>query len=104
MPRTTPFTATELSYALDDVGLDDIEGDMIRPDYKGRGMYGEGCFAVVHPDGAAVVLLGLCLGNVVRSAGGTVSLACRIARSARTDQLGRNVVTYFPGWVLKDGE
>lgn len=110
--KTTPFDGYELLDALANVGID-VEDEDVSNSYSGRGMYGARCLAIVHAAGQGT-MIGVALlaaavarcnedGNPV-DLGGAIDAATRLAQSARQDSMGHGTVTYFPGWVLKDGE
>lgn len=63
-------------------------------DYIGRGMYSSSCFGIVHD--VSDVLLGVSLANVMPDD------ADDLARAARSDSMGHDTITYFPGWTLAE--
>lgn len=82
--------------ALDNAGLDE---DAIRTGYSGRGMYGEMCFGVVVPgfNQAARFLVELATLMVDHDEPGT---AGELADAMRSDNMGMDMIFYFPGWEL----
>ena len=103
--NTTPFTTDQLEIAFDNLGLYDMD---IRPDYSGRGMYGDTCFGIVHSDSESMVALAivdaLFTVDEMTLAGPAEVLmqAQQILRTTRNDSMGRSAITYFPGWQLPD--
>lgn len=81
----------ELAEALD---LDD---DGIYARYSGHGMYSDVCFGVI-VSGSQVVLIGVALSKVFGED------AWDIARSARGESMGRDMLVYFPGWEIEDAD
>lgn len=116
--RETPFTRTELAealYELADLVVADPEDRFygresdveIRESYSGRAMYGAECFGIVHDHGQEM-LIGLAIARAVEAVGNDsltpLEEAARIVRRAQRDSMGRQSITYFPGWTLKPEE
>jgi hypothetical protein len=108
--ETTPFTQDDLEEALDFVGLFDFD---VRRGYSGRAMYGRACFGVVHGESDAQIALAIVkaiVNNGVSTDGDAydaedaIERACEIVKAARGDNMGRESITYFPGWSLPDGD
>lgn len=102
MTSTTAFTAEDLTEALADVGLEDCS---VYPDYSGRGMCGDTCFGVVLA-GRDLPRLGLALACADRHATGEHDIeeltetVSGLLGAVRLDNMGRDSIAYFPGWVL----
>ena len=106
MTNTTPFTFEQLQEALDYAGLYDFD---ISPAYSGRGMYGKTCFGITHDGTDVKVTLAIvwaCRDAYAKQNGGDedfdeiMELASDIAQRACGDSMGRQAITYFPGWEL----
>lgn len=102
--NTTPFTQNHLEEALGYVGVDDAE---IYVDYSGRGMYGATCFGIVHDSHDTIIALVIAhaLHIALLEQGDddhddVMESATEILRSACGDSMGRQHITYFPGWEL----
>lgn len=92
------------------------EGDpYFRHSYSGRGMYGDACFGVVgHPRDVTKWLIALnqAVNDLLESddeiaeALGDLDEAFvwELVDSMRDDNLGRDTITYFPGWSLEGGD
>jgi 2,3-bisphosphoglycerate-independent phosphoglycerate mutase len=73
---------------IEDAAMD--AGVDFRADYNGRGMYGATCIGLTgDPGDIAMALI-----YVSRT---YPDLAERMARSMRTDNMGRDVIAYWPG-------
>lgn len=82
----------------------EIDPDNIREDYSGRGMYGEMCLGVTHESPADLLRLFANLGEMTGTDGFTLQdKVWQLAGAARSDNMGYDTITYFPGWKL-DGE
>lgn len=85
--------------------LDPDEGGLLRDDYSGRGMLGAQCFGFVTPlaSDAYRILLHLL---VFMSVDGdhdpsvAIELVDELIRNARQDNMGMDVIVYFPGYAL----
>jgi len=82
----------DLAYQVDNITIDNT----LRDDYSGRGMYGEQCFGVVLHDAREFALFILCVGQVDHT------LAQSLARKVRTDNMGYDMIYYFPGVQLEE--
>jgi hypothetical protein len=86
--------------ALNDAGLDWSDlGDT----YSGRGMYGERCLSFI-VEGKRVQR-DLCrffiwLTNNLLEDGDDMDAATDLADAVSTDDLGLDMIVYFPGWTL----
>lgn len=100
---TTPFTFDQLEDALYEV---EVEDATITTDYSGRFMFGETCFGVTVDDGG--IAIGVALTLACRADSDDIQdaaqKAARIARTARTDSMGRSTIIYFPGWTLAEDD
>jgi hypothetical protein len=82
---------------------DNEEG--INPEYSGRGMFGETCFAVSFDNPADLCGFGFILGRAAMEAeedgspdiSGTLE---SLVDRTKVDQLGNSIVAYFPGFTL----
>lgn len=88
-----PITADDLEDELMGL-LDEVD---VRTDYSGRGMYGETCLGLVvdKPD----ILVGLALGQVLDQIDAD---PFEVVSRARTDNMGRSTIIYFPGVTLAE--
>lgn len=68
----------------------------VRDDYSGRGMYGEKCFGIV---GSLVDLLTMI--NVIIELGLNIHIET-LARSPQQDNMGREMIYYFPNLQVED--
>lgn len=96
---TRPINRREFTDALERAELNDYE---LYDDYSGRGMNGDQCFGVVvGRDEVPQVYfaLGYAAGHTEAEDGGGPDWT-ELARSARTDGMGRDVIVYFPRWSL----
>lgn len=86
--------------ALYDAGLTEQldDGECLREHYSGRNMYGENCFGVVvdHIGQAMAFVAAL---NDYENGG-----ALQLAKDARHDDMGLQMIVYFPGHVIIDDE
>jgi hypothetical protein len=71
-----------------------VNGD-VRANYSGRGMYGDTCVGITHANQDA--LLGVVIGAMVDP-----ELALWMGHNARTDDMGLNTITYWPGLTLNE--
>lgn len=82
--------------ALYDAGLGDDE-DVLREDYSGRFMYGAECLGIVHaPHGGDIGKFYIYLAQYLDA-----DVACELADAARTDSMGLDTITYWPGVTLE---
>ncbi len=91
MNNTLNITKTQLEEELYEL---EIEAE-IRTDYGGRGMYGETCFGLVH--GGSGMLVGAALAIILTQVGEDWT---KVLNRARTDNMGYDTITYFPGVKL----
>jgi len=101
MASRTPFTQQQLEDALYEA---EVDGDVaIVPSYSGRAMYGETCFGVVHDNGQegeiAIVIVAAII-ETGEEPEDAIRQAFKIVRRARGDNMGRQYITYYPGWEL----
>lgn len=90
-----------LHTALDATGLDEADYT-IRNDYSGRGMYGDTCFAIDMADMTQAFQLIAAFGAELAD---DAFQGQELARRARTDSMGFDIVLYFPGvQLVEDGE
>lgn len=71
----------------------DLERDSVTTSYSGRGMFGEECVGVVADNMSEVFLFMAAFGSI----GDDWDL---LATKARTDDMGKGVIVYFPGVTL----
>lgn len=80
----------------------------IYEDYSGRGMYGEKCFGIVasNPGVASVFLTILAAAKVEKNPEefDAASDIHELAASMRLDNMGIDMIYYFPGWQLSEEE
>ena len=79
----------------DDFGASD--GIAVREDYSERGMYGDKCLGFVVSSHAPAYRLMVGLASVLGA-----EEAGDIARRAKTDSMGRDMIVYFPGVTLDE--
>jgi hypothetical protein len=108
MTEILTITASDLEHGCDIAGLRDFQ---VRTDYSGRGMYGDRCFGITcgGPEMALVGLAVLAALNLddTPDRDGTreqIEGAVEIVRAARTDNMGRDMIVYFPGYQLADAD
>lgn len=109
------ITRREFTDALEAVGLNEYELYELVESYSGSGMYGATCFGVtVEPSNVRYVYaaLGYAMGWVENEAGwvtepeDTDNAAARQGTAesllgfARQDNMGLDVIVYFPSWAL----
>jgi hypothetical protein len=107
---TTIITREQLDDILDAAGLcetdepadrdydwGDSDGDAvdIREDYSGRGMYGDTCLGIVVSSQRTAFRLVACMTAVLG-----IDTTLDITRKAATDNMGRDMIVYFPGVTL----
>lgn len=85
----------DVQLAVIDAGLAD---EALRIDYSGRGMYGQGCVGIVGSP-ADGTMFALKLSEEVEDVDFEV-----LAESARTDDMGRQRITYWPGYQVEGVE
>jgi hypothetical protein len=98
--KVLEITSEEIVDALSVMGIEDAS---VMTDYSGRAMYGAKCFGVVvdAPDftvGAAMALMFAERDNQELDATDVMYDLCR---AARTDNMGRSVIVYFPGYQVQ---
>lgn len=71
--------------------------EMIKREYSGRGMYGKTCFGVVLETHADVYRFFIAVTDAFSS-----DFAYDLVMNVQTDNLGRDVIVYFPGWTVCD--
>lgn len=107
----TTLTAIKRNVIETALELASVDYDGIRPDYSGRGMYGETCLGITFDDYGQlatflVELTGLfaettmddeepCVYDVIQP-------ARDLARKLRTDSMGYQVIAYWPGIEIED--
>lgn len=92
----------QLTAAVDAAGLED---DVLHLDYSGRAMYGATCPAV-YVDGfgdAAAFLAALTATVAEESNYFEAQEVVELARTTRTDGMGRGIVAYWPDLRVADG-
>lgn len=73
--------------------------ETVREDYSGRGMYGATCFGLVTPSQAdAFKILWYYNAPDERD----FSKVPELLDDMRTDNMGYDVIVYFPGWTLTE--
>lgn len=98
MPKTaTSLSRSDVEDVLEAANLWDAT---IRDTYSGRGMSGDACFGIVHDSDSDMLVFAVHAGDLLG-----VETAEELVRSARTDNMGNQVITYFPRFALseKDG-
>jgi len=93
----------DLKAAVDVAGL---EEDVLHLDYSGRGMYGNRCPAVYVDNFGEAMAFMIALVGVLADAdrGDDIYDLVELARSTRTDGMGRGIVAYWPGLEVTDVE
>lgn len=86
--------------ALDSFGVK-VDDDTIKRGYSGRVMFGKTCMGIVLDDDADVLKLGMALHKAF---GDDDDTAERLADAARSDNLGRSTIYYFPGWNVEESD
>lgn len=90
MPEAlTELEIDGLTYALENRGWS------LRPDYSGRGMYGENCIGIVHPSGEAAAAV-ICLIEALAEEGLDETADWIRSASSSSDNMGLDVITYWP--------
>jgi len=107
---TNTISRELLENALDNAGVDYND---VNDTYIGRNMYGERCLSFVIAGKRIqrdlckfMVVLGMAAENDLNSAydtdGELYGLVPMLAESVCTDDLGLDMIVYFPGWKLAD--
>ena len=79
-----------------------LEGDDLRRDYSGRGMFGDRCFGIVGgPREFAAFIAEVTMAESDGRA--TEGLAGRLAENVVTDGMGLSTIYYFPAYLLDGG-
>lgn len=90
------FGTIPLQVALDALGP---EGKL-HESYSGRAMYGDTCFGVVGSRAECFVFLaGLANAFVMNE--GDPEAAIELAEVAQMDNMGLDLIMYFPGWTIE---
>lgn len=97
---------TQITLTRDQFGrigeLLDLDGDAVRTEYSGRGMYGSHCVGFVVNRGDEVAV-GVAIATILAEDAGDEDYedalcdALDIARRANTDSMGHDTIVYFPG-------
>lgn len=101
----------EEALELSESSAPDTEMPKILPVYSGRAMYGESCFGISfdHSDQVSAFLIALGaleVDNAWQAEDGSFDVwlsdldALQLARRMKLDQMGHNIVAYFPGVEL----
>jgi hypothetical protein len=93
MKISRDFVEDTLNYA----GVYPENSRSIRGDYSGRGMNGRQCFALVVSENEVIKFM-------VAVGAQDEDLGFELADKTRSDQLGLNIVYYWPGVELDDEE
>lgn len=101
--KVLEITSEEIVDALSVMGIEDAS---VMTDYSGRAMYGAKCFGIVvdAPDftvGAAMAMLFAGKEDTDTDLNDVMYDLCR---AARTDNMGRSVIVYFPGYNVQGGD
>jgi hypothetical protein len=101
---TKTISRNDLEYVLANAEVE-YSAETVNDTYSGRGMYGETCLSVVFV--GKRIQRNLCrfmveLGMAVDLDYVTPSTATELADDVCTDDLGMDMIVYFPGWKLDD--
>jgi hypothetical protein len=103
--RTLIISTSELDTLTDILNID---GNDIRTDYSGRGMYGNTCLGIVLGDGVTPIQVGVALVEALTadsddqdSVESAWQTANTIAGRARMDSMGLGSIVYFPGVTVE---
>lgn len=96
------FSRDDLEYVLDNAGIDYSD---LNDTYSGRGMIGNTCLSVTFT--GKRIQRRLCsffveLGMAVEANDLDVNAVTELAEAVCTDDLGLDMIVYFPGWKLDD--
>lgn len=100
--KTRAITRRDLTDAMGRVGLTEYE---IREDYPGRGVNSRDCFAVsvsASDERRVYYALGVAFGYAEGSDAEDLGPWERLMDRASSDNMGRDVIVYFPGFRLID--
>lgn len=95
----TEITREQFTAAMDLVNMD---GDQLREDYSGRGMYGHTCPAITADRHADVYAFMAALGATLAEDMDDPYDAVELAGGTQVDQMGLGIVAYWPGLTLTD--
>lgn len=100
------FPRTVFEDALEEGGVTEYE---VRDDYSGRFMYGDQCFGVTVPSFTEAFRMCLSLGMKLRDYVDQderefwyEDLVTDLVKAARYDNMGHDVIVYFPGWKFEE--
>ena len=88
---------------IDDV-LDaaDLDESIIYREYLGRGMFGERCFGIIGSSRDAFMFIGA-YAYVIGQEDEDPQQIFDLADAVMSDNLGKDMIFYFPGWTIEDG-
>lgn len=89
-----PLTAVDRDVILSALSEAGLRDNALYERYSGRAMYGEECFGIVGSMGEIMSFQA----ELPRS------LARQLARAFRTDDMGLDVIGYFPGFTIDENE
>jgi hypothetical protein len=104
MPVLRSLTTDDLHEISDLLNLD---GDDVRKEYRGRGMYGSSCVGFVVEPGDVVAVGAALVATLVRNVDpdnldDVLDDAVGLARRACVDSMGVQAIVYFPGITVAD--
>jgi hypothetical protein len=86
------MTTLDYGTVVDAAYVAGLDEDCVRTNYSGRAMYGKDCFGLVHGSIGELLLLIVALADR--------GVEMEFVNSARSDNMGLDMITYFPGTTL----